>query len=104
MRSALKMAAASAMVAVGMSGAAEAKSFTGNWDGNAEWFSTLVFLDNGKLLYCFRNECHTTTYHGAERGTVRFNWDDAYFTMKWQGDGYRATRKASGRWNSAFLD
>lgn len=82
---------------------AEAKTWKGIWDNNRDWHSTLNFLGDKRLTYCFRGDCYTTVYTGSKTGTVRFNWGRANFQFKWNGSGYNGTRRAGGNTNRARL-
>ncbi|MEO9614433.1 MAG: hypothetical protein ABJG86_22645 [Nitratireductor sp.] len=83
--------------------AAEAKTYKGYWDNNPQWSSTLDFLGEKRLTYCFQGQCHTTRYSGSSKGTVRFNWGAANFRFEWNGSGYTARRSGSGFSNTGFL-
>jgi len=87
--------AAALSVLVGVS-AAHAKTYKGLWNNNPQWSSTVDFLDGNRVTYCFQSDCYTTKYSGSEKGTVRFNWGQAKFTMKWNGNGYNMTRTVGG--------
>ncbi|MEQ8297447.1 MAG: hypothetical protein RIB55_13300 [Nitratireductor sp.] len=83
--------------------AAQAKTYKGYWDNNPQWSSTLDFLGEKRLTYCFQGQCHTTKYSGSNKGTVRFNWGAAKFRLEWNGSGYTATRSGTGFSNTGFL-
>jgi hypothetical protein len=103
MRAALAYTAALLLLTLMGITTAEAKTYKGIWDNNNQWSSTLDFLDGKRVTYCFQNQCHTTGYSGSEKGTVRFNWGAARFTLKWNGNAYEATRTGGGARNTAIL-
>ena len=81
----------------------ENKTWRGYWDGNRQYRSTVVFLDENRLRYCFQSQCTTAGYVGDPKGTVRFNWGRAAFTFKWTGNGYQLTRRTDHTTNTGFL-
>lgn len=68
---------------------ASAKVLKGKWSGKSA--TTLEFLDNNKVKYCYKTKCTTQTYTGDKDSKIKFNWGRSQFTFTKTVDGYDGT-------------
>jgi len=88
-----------AAVAVLSAGTAEAKTFKGKWESGSP--ATLQFLENKRVLYCFRQDCTITDYHGDKDDVFHFHWDHGMFRFERTDDGYAGQYRHGGNASTA---
>ena len=81
---------------------ASAKTWRGNWE-RAENTSTLQFLDNKRVRYCFRNQCTVANYSGDPDRTIRFRWNNSRFKFKKTNDGYIGDYRNGSEKSTIFM-
>ena len=80
------------LLSVGNASAAQvltSQVLTGKWSGKSA--TTLEFLDNSKIKYCYKTKCTTQAYTGNKEKKIKFSWGRSKFTFTKTDSGYDGT-------------
>lgn len=70
----------------GFGGSANAAALTGKWQGRTP--TSLEFLKDGKVKYCYRSKCTVQTYTGDPESQIKFRWKRGRFVFTKTPSGY----------------
>lgn len=92
----LKQLMIAVVTVLALAGVSEAKSkFSGKWGGVSS--STLTFMDNNQVRYCFKAQCVVRRYFGSPDQSISFTWGSARLKFQRTKSGYSGTHNVGGQ-------
>lgn len=73
---------------------AHAKTWSGKWGGVSS--STLTFMGNNQVRYCFKSNCVVRRYLGNPEQSISFTWGSAQLRFTRTQSGYSGTHNSGG--------